>query len=177
MYPSADEVIVIYCFAGEAQYYSENDYLETYAQGYDDYQYISLEETSVGGISGKLHTYYAYVSDIDYEINSFYYTIGDDLMSVDYFRPLLSSSDGIQPLEDVLATLQIAEAPVPQAPLLPLTAVLLLFRMLTERECIKSAHLPAGEYVLLPASEFSAYYEVNSSSTGEVEDIIDNDNF
>lgn len=68
LYPSADEVIVIYCFAGEAQYYSENDYLETYAQGYDDYQYISLEETSVGGISGKLHTYYAYVSDIDYEI-------------------------------------------------------------------------------------------------------------
>lgn len=115
LYPSADEVIVIYCFAGEAQYYSENDYLETYAQGYDDYQYISLEETSVGGISGKLHTYYAYVSDIDYEINSFYYTIGADL--------------------------------------------------------------PAGEYVLLPASEFSAYYEVNSSSTGEVEDIIDNDNF
>lgn len=30
-------------------------------------------------------------------------------MSVDYFRPLLSSSDGIQPLVDVLATLQIAE--------------------------------------------------------------------
>ena len=29
LYPSADEVIVIYCFAGEAQYYSENDYLET----------------------------------------------------------------------------------------------------------------------------------------------------
>ena len=49
--------------------------------------------------------------------------------------------------------------------------------MLTERECINRADLPAGEYVLLPASEFSAYYEVNSSSTGEVEDIIDNDNF
>ena len=34
---------------------------------------------------------------------------------------------------------RLPKAPVPQAPLLPLTAVLLLFRMLTERECIKSA--------------------------------------
>ena len=178
LYPSADEVIVIYCFAGEAQYYSENDYLETYAQGYDDYQYISLEETSVSGISGKLHTYYAHVSDIDYEINSFYYTIGDDLMSVDYFRPLLSSSDGIQPLVDVLATLQIAEgAGSANFSASSNGGSAAIQDSYGEGMYKIGADLPAGEYVLLPASEFSAYYEVNSSSTGEVEDIIDNDNF
>ena len=178
LYPSADETIIIYCFADEAQYYSENDYLETYAQGYDDYQYISLEETSVSGISGKLHTYYAHVSDIDYEINSFYYTIGDDLMSVDYFRPLLSSSDGIQPLEDVLATLQIAEgAGSANFSASSNGGSAAIQDSYGEGMYKIGADLPAGEYVLLPASEFSAYYEVNSSSTGELEDIIDNDNF
>ena len=147
-------------------------------RGYDDYQYISLEETSVGGISGKLHTYYAYVSDIDYEINSFYYTIGDDLMSVDYFRPLLSSSDGIQPLEDVLATLQIAEGAGSASSTASSNGGSAAIQDAYGEGMYKiGADLPAGEYVLLPASEFSAYYEVNSSSTGEVEDIIDNDNF
>ena len=178
LYPSADETIIIYCFADEAQYYSENDYLETYAQGYDDYQYISLEETSVSGISGKLHTYYAHVSDIDYEINSFYYTIGDYLMSVDYFRPLLSSSDGIQPLVDVLATLQIAEgAGSANFSASSNGGSAAIQDSYGEGMYKIGADLPAGEYVLLPASEFSAYYEVNSSSTGEPEDIIDNDNF
>lgn len=181
LYPSDEETIVIYCFADEAQYFGDNDYLEEYAKGYDEYQYIGLAETAMGGVLGKLHTYYAYVSDIDYKISSFYYTIGDDLMSVDYFCPLLSSSDGIQPLEDVMATMQITESANTGSSSSSATASsdggsVSAQDAYGEGMYKVGADLPAGEYVLLPASEFSAYYEVNTSS-GESGDIIDNDNF
>lgn len=178
LYPSEDEIIVIYCFTDEAPYFTDNEYLESYAQGYDDYQYISREATSIGGISGKLHTYYAYVSDVDYKVSSFYYTIGNDLMSVDYFCPLLSSSDDIQLLEDVMATLQISEgADANTGTSSPSTGDAAVQDTYGEGMYKIGTDLPAGEYVLLPASEFSAYYEVNSSSSGDLDDIIDNDNF
>ena len=100
-------------------------------------------------------------------LTAFYYTIGDDLMSVDYFRPLLSSSDGIQPLEDVLATLQIAEGAGSASSSASSNGGSAAIQDAYGEGMYKiGADLPAGEYVLLPASEFSAYYEVNSSPPG-----------
>ena len=177
LYPSDEQAVIIYRFADEAQYFSDNDYLESYAQGYDDYQYISLEDTSISGTAGKLHSYYAYVGDVDCEVNSFYFTIGDDLMSVDYCRSILSSYDGIQPLEDVMATLRIAEGADTVSSSSSNSGSAAVQDAYGEGMYKIGTDIPAGEYVLLPASEYSAYYEVNSSSSGELDDIIDNDNF
>lgn len=178
LYPNEEEVMVIYCFAGEASAYSDNDYLESYGEGYDDYEYIDLKETTVSGTLGKLHTYYAYVSDIDYKISSFYFTIGGDLMSVDYFCPLLSSADAMQPLQNVMQTLQISEnANTASSAPASSTGGSGTQDAYGEGMYKIGSDLPAGEYVLLPASEFSAYYAVSSTSSGKVEDILDNDNF
>lgn len=178
LYPNDEEIMVIYCFAGEASSYSDNDYLESYGEGYDDYQYIDLKETTISGTLGKLHTYYAYVSDIDYKISSFYFTIGGDLMSMDYFCPLLSSADAMLPLQNVMQTLQTAQgANTSSAPASSTGGSAAAQDAYGEGMYKVGSDLPAGEYVLLPASEFSAYYEVNSTSSGNLEDIIDNDNF
>lgn len=125
------------------------------------------------------------MSDIDYKISSFYFTIGNDLMSMDYFCPLLSSSDGVQALTNVMQTMQVAEgvdtpssAPASSdAPSSSTGGSAAAQDSYGEGMYKIGADLPAGEYVLLPASEFSAYYEVNSSSSGKLDDIIDNDNF
>ena len=79
------------------------------ARGYDDYEYIDLKETTVMGLLASFIPITAYVSDIDYKISSFYFTIGGDLMSVDYFCPFCSSADAMQPLQNVMQTLQISE--------------------------------------------------------------------
>ena len=169
--PSADELFYINCYVGEAGYFSDDDYLMSAEQNYDGYRYISFEEDSVGGISGKLHTYYA-VFDLDYTVSSFYFTVGDDLMNVVYMRST-ALPDSRQPLEEVMGSMRSSEEtggedlPSSDAPVQDSYG---------EGTYEAGLDIPAGEYVLLPETEEGGSYAVRSSADQETEEnLIDYD--
>lgn len=174
--PSADELIAIYCFADEGRYLSDDDYLKSTEQDYDGYRYISFEEASFGGISGKLHTYNA-TFDLDYKVSSFYFAIGDDLMNVLYMRSV-SLPDSRQPLEEVMGSMQMFEDADTEntAPSSPGSDSVPVQDSYGDGTYEVGVDIPAGEYVLLPDAEESGSYAVRSSAEQDTTDnLIDYD--
>lgn len=178
MTPSADEFMVVYCFAGEADSFSYESYLESLAEDYSNYQHISFGEASFGGISGKLHTYNATL-DLDYKISSFYFTIGDDLMCVQYMRSV-ALPDSREPMEDVLGTLRTAGNADTESATSPSSgsSSAPVQESYSDGIYAVGTDIPAGEYLLLPDAGFNASYEVKASpDQNGIDSVIDSGTF